>query len=571
MPSWVVKPVNENVIRDLSQALLISPLEARLLYTRGIGTSEEAVRFLSPSLEHLHNPFLFKEMEKATATLHEAITGGERILVHGDYDADGICGTALLYEAFQKLGADVHYFIPDRARDGYGLSERVIERGLDAGLRLVVTVDCGSSDNRVVSLLSKEGVKVIITDHHETRERIPEATAFLNPKLPEETYPFKELAGAGVAFKLLQGLEKTMGIKLSLEGLLDLVAIGTLGDYTILRDENRALVHVGLEMLREWRRPGLRTLRMASGLPKVKFSAKQVCFTIVPRLNSPGRIGSARNVVELLITDDGGEANRIAREIEEKNRRRKLHDNRVTEEACYLADIILRRAEPSAFVFSSSSWHEGVVGIGAARLAERYNVPSVLIAVKDGIGKGSARSAGMVNIKEVLEQCSSSLLEFGGHREAGGFSIPEERIPEFQRMFEEAVEELAEQGMDPGVLHVDAQVALEECNLDLVSYIERLAPFGPGNHEPIFLLWKLEALQESRIVGDGHLKLVARDSDGGVRELIGFTLGQSWSPAEIAGKNLDVLIHLRKNSYMGKTESQLQAVSIRFSQSGRQT
>jgi single-stranded-DNA-specific exonuclease len=497
MPSWEIQPVDENVISELSRSLLISALQSRLLCTRGIARSDEAERFLSPSMEHLHDPFLFREMNVAAAVLHEAVTSGERILIHGDYDADGVCGAALLYEALRKMGADVHYFIPDRAKDGYGLAERVVERGLDRGLSLVVTVDCGSSDHRVVSLLAGAGVKVIITDHHETRHRIPEATAFLNPKLPGETYPFKELAGAGVAFKLLQGLEKTIGIGLSLEGLLDLVAIGTLGDYTMLRGENRTLVRLGLEMLEEWRRPGLRALRSVSSLPKAKFTARQICFTIVPRLNSPGRIGSARSVVGLLVSDDNGEANRIARDIEEKNRRRKLHDNRVTEEACYLADIILRRAEPSALVFSSSSWHEGVVGIGAARLAERYNVPSVLIAVKEGVGKGSARSAGMVNIKAVLEKCSSSLREFGGHREAGGFSISEEKIPEFQRMFEEAVEDLAEETTDHGVLHVDAEVTLGDCTLGFVSFIERLAPFGPGNQEPIFLLRDLKSVFRS--------------------------------------------------------------------------
>ncbi len=567
MSSWIIQPVDENVMGNLSRSLLLSALESRLLCARGVETSDEAARFLSPSMEHLHNPFLFKEMENAAAILHEAITSGERILVHGDYDADGVCGAALLYETLRKLGADVHYFIPDRAKDGYGLAERVVERGLDAGLKLVVTVDCGSSDRRVISRLAREGVKVIVTDHHETRERIPEVAAFINPKLPGETYPFKELAGAGVAFKLLQGLEKTMGIELSLEGSLDLVAIGTLGDYTMLQDENRTLVYLGLEMLGEWRRPGLRSLRSVSGLSKSRFTARQICFTIVPRLNSPGRIGSARNVVELLVSDDGGEANRIAREIEEKNRKRKLYDRRVTEEACYLADIILRRAEPSAFVFSSSSWHEGVVGIGAARLAERYNLPSVLIAVKDGVGKGSARSAGMVNIKAVLDQCSSSLMEFGGHREAGGFSIPEEKIPDFQRMFEGAVEDLAEKGMNPAEWRVDAEVTLEECTLEFVSYIERLAPFGPGNHETVFLLRDLTVLPESRIVGQDHLKLAVRDPDGVGRELIGFSLARTWNLTDIANRNLDVLAHLRKNSYMGKTESQLQVVAIRFSQS----
>jgi len=564
MPAWVVQPLDEQFVLDLSQFLLLSPLKARLLATRGIGTVEGAVRFLSASKAHLYDPYLFREMDVATELLHQAIVGGDRILVHGDYDADGICGTALLYEVLKKLGADVHFFVPDRTRDGYGLARRVMDRGIEVGLKLLISVDCGSSNAEVVSLLARHGVQVIITDHHETTERIPDAHAFLNPKLPDETYPFRELAGAGVAFKLLQGLEKKIGFQLSLENQLDLVALGTLGDYSTLRDENRILVSLGLEAMREWHRPGLQALRMESNLPAKRFTARQVCFTLVPRLNSPGRMGSARDVVRLLVTADTTEAPQIAREIEEKNWRRRMHDNRVTEEACYLADIVLKRVEPSALVFSSSSWHEGVVGIGAARLAEKYNMPSTLIAVNDGVGKGSARSAGMVNIKKVLEWCSEYLIEYGGHKEAGGFSILEENIPDFQRIFEEAVEELAEGGEGHSTLNADAETSLEECDIDLISFIERLGPFGPGNHEPVLLVRDLEVVPGSRIVGEWHLKMTARNAKGLSRDLIGFSMAKAWNPDVITGKILDVLIHLRRNRYMGREEPELQIIDLRF-------
>lgn len=564
MPAWVIKKIDEDAGRDLSRALMISRLQARMLLTRGIHTVEQADRFLSPSLDHLYDPFLFKEMKKAASIVHKVVTGGERILIHGDYDADGICGTALLCEGLRRLGADVHYFIPDRAKDGYGLANRVMTRGIDAGLKLVISVDCGSSDREVVSFLADNGVTVIITDHHETRERIPEADAFINPKLPGESYPFKELAGSGVAFKLLQGLEKIMGVDLSLENLLDLVAIGTLGDYTVLQDESRVLVSLGLDRLERWRRPGLMALRAESNLPKEGFSARQICFTLVPRLNSPGRLGSARDVVELLLTDNSPEASRIAREIEEKNRRRRAHDSRVTEEACYLADIILKRNEPSALVFSSSSWHEGVVGIGAARLAERYNLPSVLIAVKDGVGKGSARSAGMVNIKEALERCSVCLNEYGGHREAGGFSIREESIPDFQRMFEDTVEKLSGERGDPDSIDIDAEINLDKCDMNFVSFIRRLAPFGPGNPEPVFLLRGIEVLPGTRLVGDGHLRISAQDTGGSPGDLIAFSMGRIWKPVDIIGKKLDLLVHVRKNTYMGRETPQIQPTAIRF-------
>ena len=566
MHVWETQPVDERLEGELGRTLLLSPLEARLLATRGIGTVEEGVRFLNPSLENLHDPFLFNEMEPATRMLHEAITRGERILIHGDYDADGVCGTALLFEVLARLGADVHFFVPDRAKDGYGLAARVMDRGFEVGLKLVVSVDCGSSDREVIAALAGRGVKVLVTDHHETAGRVPEAHAFINPKLPGERYPFKELTGTGVAFKLLQGLERTMGIDLSLAEHLDLVALGTLGDNGEMRDENRVLVPAGLRLLRQWRRPGLRALRAESGLSESGFSARQVSFTLVPRLNSPGRMGSAREVVELLVTRDDAEAARIASEIEEKNRRRRLHDSRVTEEACYLADIVLRRSEPRALVFSSSSWHEGVVGIGAARLAERYKLPSILIAVREGVGKGSARSAGMVNVKEALERCSEHLLEFGGHREAGGFSIREGAIPDFQKMFEEVVVELSRSPDAPSVFKVDAEVPLGACSLELFSFIERLGPFGAGNPEPVLKVGGLEVLPGTRVVGDGHLKIETRDREGDVRSLIGFSLAGAWKPADITGTKVDVLINLRKNVYKGKVEPQLQIMSIRFSE-----
>jgi single-stranded-DNA-specific exonuclease len=569
MHIWQIQPIDERILRDLESGLNLRPIEARLLAARGVKDVDEAFRLINPALEHLHDPFLFNEMEAAARILHEAITRHERILVHGDYDADGVCGTALLVEVLSRLGADVHFFVPDRAKDGYGLARRVMDRGFEVGIKLVLSVDCGSSDREVVASLASRGIRVIITDHHETAARIPEADAFLNPKLPGEGYPFRELTGTGVAFKLLQGLERAMGINLALHEDLDLVAIGTLGDSGAMIDENRVLVQRGLAVLREWRRPGLRALREASGLSANSFSPRQVSFTLVPRLNSPGRMGSAREAVELLVTHDEAAAARIAGGIEEKNRSRRAHDSRVTEEASYLADIIIRRSEPKTLVFSSSSWHEGVVGIGAARLAERYNMPSVLIAVRDGFGKGSARSAGKVNVKEALERCERYLIDHGGHKEAGGFSIREQDIPEFQRLFEEVVEELVACPSAPCVLRADAEVTFADCTLELQSFIERIGPFGMANAEPILMLRNLSVLRGTRVVGDGHLKVEAADRSGETRDLIGFSLASTWKPADIAGGTVDVLISLRKNAYQGRVEPQLQIHDMRLTETVR--
>jgi len=566
MIDWVVNPADERAVALLSSSLFIDPVQARLLVARGLSTREEAERFLEPSREQLHDPFLFDEMEIASDLLHRAVTSGERILIHGDYDADGICGTALLYETLSELGADVHFFIPDRAKDGYGLARRVMERGVERGLGLVVSVDCGSSDQEVISYLKDNGVRVIVTDHHETRERPDGTDAFLNPKLPGESYPFKELAGADVTYKLLHGLDMRIGFDLSLERRIDLAALGTIGDYALLVEENRTIVSLGMEEIAAWRRPGLKALRVESGLSPNGFTARKLCFTLIPRLNSPGRIGSAREVVNLLVTGEKSIAAGIAKEIEEKNRRRRVHDSSVTEEASYLADIILKRMEPSALVFSSSNWHEGVVGIGASRLAEKYNMPTVLIAVRGGVGKGSARSAGVVNIKEALERCSDLLIEYGGHREAGGFSIEEEQIPDFQSAFEETVDEMLEGKEEDPSLHVDAEVTFEDCDRGFLSFMRRLAPFGTGNHEPVLLVRGIEVLTGTRVVGDGHLRLAGRDSRGVSKHLIAFSMAATWHPDHIVGERIDVLTHARSNVYKGREEVQLQVKAIRLSE-----
>ena len=558
MSSWLVRPVDSGILTTLSDGLGISVTAARIIASRGVTTVDEARQFFKPSIEQLHDPFLFSEMGEAVKTIREAVSSGNRILVHGDYDADGICGTSILYEGLSSLGADVHYFVPDRKKDGYGMAKRISERSLEVGLGLVITVDCGSSDGDIVKELADGGIPVIVTDHHEIGERVPDARAFINAKLPGETYPFTELSGAGVAFKLLQGIEKDMGIDMKLGRLLDLVAVGTLGDYVPLVDENRSLVTLGMAELEKWERPGFAALKKECGIPATGFSARQICFTIVPRLNSPGRIGSARTVVELLTTSDAEEAAAIAGAIEDKNRQRRAHDSQVTEEACYLADIMLKRSEPNALVFSSSSWHEGVVGIGAARLAENYGVPSVLIAVCDGVGKGSVRSSGGINIRDTLEKCSKYLSAFGGHREAGGFSIKEDDIPAFNKCSNKIVGEAAGEGDGHTHIHADAEITLDECDLGLIMFIEKLAPFGPGNAEPLVMIRDLDVLEKTRIVGKHHLRLAVSDQDGRSLEMIGFSLGKSWKTWDVIGGKIDVLAHLRRNVWKGREEAQIQ-------------
>lgn len=567
MHGWDIRKIDGRVIDALANGLGLPPLEARLLAARGVGSIEDGRRFLDPSFDQLHDPFLFNEMAEAARLLREAITRRERILIHGDYDADGVCGTALLYDALSRLGADVHFFVPDRAKDGYGLARRVMDRGFEVGLRLVVSVDCGSSDREVVASLAERGVSVIVTDHHETAERIPEARAFINPKLPGERYPFRELTGAGVAFKLLQGLEKTMGADLRLRELLDLAALGTLGDSGAMLDENRIIVRCGLEELALWRRPGLAALRGMSSMPEKSFTARQVSFNIIPRINAPGRVKSAKAAVDLLTEKDPAAAARIAAEIDVQNEQRKELGNSVLNDVREYAKYRVWHEDPKALVFEGVTWHEGVIGIAAARLAEEYNVPSALIAVRNGRGKGSVRSAGKINVKEALERCSRYLEDHGGHREAGGFSIREDDIPGFKRLFEEVVEELVACPSERCTILADAGATLDDCTEELLAFVERIGPFGAANPEPIFLLRGLEVMDEgTRILREEHLRIAARDGNGATRDLIGFSMVGDWKPADIVGRRIDVLVNIRKDSYRKASGPQLQIHELRLSE-----
>jgi single-stranded-DNA-specific exonuclease len=336
-----------------------------------------------------------------------------------------------------------------------------------------------------------------------------------------------------------------------------------------LDGENRVLVKLGMEVLSKWERPGWLALREASGLNNNNLTARNLCYSIIPRLNSTGRISSAREAVRLLSIDDVSEAREIARKIEEKNRQRKSHDSVVTREASYLADIMVKRNDPAALVFSSSSWHEGVVGIGASRLAEKYNKPTALIAVKGKLGKGSIRSSGMVNVKEVMERCSRYLVEFGGHKEAGGFTIAVEDIPEFQVAFEEMVSELSKhQALKEKGVIFDVELGLSECTLDMISFIESMEPFGPKNREPLFLLRGLKVLPGSRVVGNGHLKLLVDDIENSGCDLIGFSMADRWPPHNLSGNLVDVLAYLRRDCYRGEVKPQIEIRDIRYSDQG---
>lgn len=496
----------------LTRELSISPLIARTLHFRGIVSAEQGREFLQTRLSGLPDPFLLSGMAPAVERLAAAVEARERIAVHGDYDVDGITGTALLVEVLRTFGAEVDYFIPLRLRDGYGLSAEAIEKAAAAGARVIVTVDCGISAFAEAIRAAELGLDLIVTDHHHPSEQLPKAYALINPRLPGEQFPDPGLAGVGVAFFLSVALRRELRERghfsarpePDLRRVLDLVALGTIADIVPLQGVNRALVRVGLGVLSRAGRPGIEALKRVAAVDDVTCSA--VAFRLAPRLNAAGRLEDAGLGVELLLASSATEASAIAEELDACNRERQ----RIEEET--LRQAVERMQEGSdgrTIVLADRRWHPGVIGIVASRLVERYHRPAVLIALEEGRGKGSARSIPGFHLFHALQHCAEHLEAFGGHECAAGLTLAEEALGPFAAAFEAAARDgLTEEALLPCLYH-DGEVLLEEVTLSTIRDIGNLAPFGAGNPEPSFIVTAIVPHQV-RPVGQNHLRFTAR-------------------------------------------------------------
>ncbi|MFQ5901626.1 MAG: single-stranded-DNA-specific exonuclease RecJ [Thermodesulfobacteriota bacterium] len=533
---WKVAPQEHDLQNILSEGLNLSPLTAQLLINRGIKDMDAASSFLSPSLKDLHNPFLMKDMDKAVDRIIKAILGMERICVYGDYDADGTTATALLFLFFKEIGAVVEAYIPDRLKEGYGLKKEALKYLHKKGVRLIVTVDCGINCTEEAIYAGELEIDMVITDHHEVPEELPPSCAILNPKQKDCSFPFKGLAGIGVAFKLVtalranmrdNGLLKDKAVP-NLKRYLDLVALGTLGDVVPLVDENRVFVKHGMEELNNGSRAGIRALKDVSkqGSANGKFTSWQVMFQLVPRLNASGRLGANQDAFDLLITDDANIASSLAKSLDRKNSKRQEIEKMVRKDAfakirqgpsCETEDIIL---------LTSMDWHPGVIGIVASRIVDTYNRPTVLITFRDGIGKGSARSIKGISIIGLLRECKEFFAAIGGHSQAAGFSMERDRVQDFKTALKKAASTQLSKRDFSREMSLDAIVSLEELSEKVVEEIEGLAPFGSSNPEPLLGLLN-GAVIHSKIVGNNHLKLTIRDREC-VGNAIGFNLGDSF-------------------------------------------
>jgi len=536
----------------------ISPLLALILLNRGITTPQQAREFLTPSLGNLHDPYLLQDMDRAVARLDRAIAKGEPILVFGDYDVDGITGTALMVTVLRELGARVGYYIPARLQEGYGLNKTVLHRAAARGYKLILTVDCGITAVEEVEAGKEYGLDFIITDHHQPQEVLPPAAAVLDPKRDDCPYPFAELAGVGVAFKVVQALGESRGYGREWwQRYLDLVVLGTVADIVPLQDENRILVKYGLEALRDTQRPGIQALLQITALAGQDLRPGQIGFILGPRLNACGRLGQADRGVELLLTDRPEQAEKLARVLDQENRDRQDIEEAILKEVRARVEGEVDLDRERVIVLGSPNWHPGVIGIVASRLVELYYRPTLLFNLEAGEGKGSARSIPGFHIFKALSQCKELLKGFGGHEHAAGLSLEEARLPALrQRLNELAWDWLSEEQLLP-VLTIDAEVNLNQLDLALLKDLEKLAPFGPGNPEPVFTC-RGARLLGYRGVGEGGKHLKLRVSQGGCElDGIGFQLGELAAALKKPGQGIDLAFSLQRNDWQGRTSLQL--------------
>lgn len=562
---WVLPPpADAAVVARLGRELRLPEPLCRLLAQRGYGDPAAARGFLRPHAGQIHPPVM-AGMDAAVARLRRAIDRRETILVHGDYDVDGICATALAVRALRLMGARAVPFVPHRLEDGYDLSDAGIAAAAAAGARLILTVDCGIVAHQAIARAQAAGIDVIVTDHHTPGPVLPPAVAVVNPNRADCSYPNKSLAGVGVAYKVCCALAAELGYPADrLARFLDLVAVATVADLVQLTGENRALVRWGLKILPDTPNPGLRALLGSTGLAeKREITAGQVGFILAPRINAVGRMGEALRGVQLLLTDDPREAEAIAATLEAENRARQEVDARTLREAMALLDRSFDPERDRGVVLAADGWHAGVIGIVASRVVERIHRPTVMIALDgDGEGKGSARSVPGFHLYEAMRACSEHLVRFGGHRAAAGCAILPQRVEAFRAAFDaHARSALSHEQLVPEV-RIDLVLALPQADAELCRLLRHAAPFGQGNPAPVFAVRGVDVAGYPRVVGRNHLKLTLA-ADGVHLDAVGWGMGERLREVHPAAGPFDVAFKLEENTWNGRTQLQAKLVDIR--------
>ncbi len=507
--NWIIEKENPKLRDKLAKSLEISPITAQILVNRGIENETEANLFLNCTLFDLPSPYLMKGMDRAVERIKKALENNERIAIYGDYDVDGVTSTALLYSFLKVLKANVTYYNPDRLKEGYGINIDAVKKLAEQGVSLIISGDCGITAVKEVEQAKELGVEFIVTDHHKPPQELPQAVSILNPKLSECKYPGKEIVGVGVIFNLVIALRRALrdegffkNGEPNLGDYLDLVALGTVADCAPLLDVNRILVKEGIKRMQSPKRLGVQALKEASSI-KGEVTSYDLGFKLGPRINASGRMSTAENAVALFISENLGEARKLAKELNEKNSNRQGTEAEIIKEAISLLESNPALIGTNSIVLASRNWHPGIIGIVASRIVERYEKPTMLIAItEDGVGKGSGRSLEGINIYAALSECRELFLQFGGHEQAAGLSIREENVEKFREMFDKALENSEEQYEKK--LKVDCAIELDSLTDSLISEFELLQPFGIGNPEPALLSRTVEVVSQ-RIFKDKHL------------------------------------------------------------------
>jgi single-stranded-DNA-specific exonuclease len=549
-------------VRELVAGLHLPEAVCSVLAARGISTVPDAKRFLRPRMDQLHDAASLADGPLAADRMARAIQAGERILVHGDYDVDGICATALYTRWLTSLGGAVVPFVPHRLRDGYDFSEAGLVAAREAVATLIVTADCGTLAHETVRRARASGIDVVVTDHHTVGSELPEAVAIVNPRRPDCPYPEKGLCGTGVAYKVCELVGVALGAPLgALEEYLDLVALATVADLVPLVGENRVLVAFGLRRLANSRIPGVRALLQASGVGADEVTAAKVGFVLAPRINAAGRIGESADALRLLLTEDESEARTLAEALERTNRERQEEDARTLAEAL---GLVSREYDPDSdfgVVLASEGWHPGVIGIVASRVVEAIHRPVVLIALDGDKGRGSARSIPGFHLFEALSECAVHLRRFGGHRQAAGMDLGREALADFRAAFNAAARaRLGPDDLRPA-LRPDVELNLGAVDADLTHWLSYLGPHGMGNPGPLFLAREV-SFERPRLVGDRHLK-ASLAAHGSRLDAIGFGLAVRYPPAALGDRHFDVLFKLELNEWKGVARPQAKLVDMR--------
>ena len=550
---WEINKADEEQVKEIENKYQINSLLAQILVNRGITNEKEIIQFLKPTRNDFYDPYLMPDMEKAVQRILKAIETGEKVLIYGDYDVDGITSVTVLKSFLEERGLKVDEYIPNRLDEGYGLNKKAVEKIAAEKYTLMITVDCGISAIEEVEYANSLGIEVIITDHHEPGETLPEAVAVVDSKRKDNGYPFRNLAGVGVVFKLIQAI----GQKLQLDEkeylkYLDIVCIGTISDIVPLVDENRVIVKLGLMLVEQTKNIGLKTILLASGYQKVDSTT--ISFGIAPRINACGRMGHQEDALKLFLSKDQEEVTKLAEKLNEYNRLRQDKEKQIFLEA--LDKIKKDEIEnKSVMIIDGENWHHGVIGIVASKITEMYFKPSILLCFEGDEGKGSGRSIPGFDLHEALTKCESNLERFGGHSMAIGLSVKRDNIENLRKQLEEIAKE---KQIDKivSILKIDAIVDLNNINKEIVESLKQLEPFGEENKVPLFVFRNLK-IDSIRALSEGkHIKLTLRQDNKNLINAVGFNLGELSNEYRI-GDKVDVVGSLEINKFNGEENIQI--------------